>query len=550
MYKNFRQFTELNILQITDLMTIFVPNNIYKLIFITLMKKLLLSSMMLVAGIFAASAAEATIDYSAQGFSNQQSVDGTAYAIGESGINVTIAKGTGKTAPAYYTSGTSVRMYAGNTMTFTVPSGTTVTGISMTLRDYSYNTADDDSGYTVSAGTFTCDPKTNYTASWTGSVDGTDLVITLNNAANSAGKYPQLGVRTITVTYSAGAETKCATPKFTKKSGTFYEPVSVEMTCSTEGATIAYTITKDGAEYTKGIYSEAISLSEAGSYEVSAVALKDGLGNSDIATATYVIANPVEVSSISEFIMMGESDATPVYKWTFPVTVAAQMKGDGYGSTYVKDANGDFMYIYGKDVPAYNVGDVIPAGVQGEYQNYNGLYEMTYPDGETFAPATVNEGFTPAEVSASAVTADEVNHVVLLKGVTYSETTSGSSTTYAVADETGSVTVRYQSKWGVANATNGEKYDLLCAVAVYKDAIQVYPIEFKANGSVDALAADTAVRALEGAVEVNANGQVMVINAAGQVVANQTVNGQATIALAKGFYIVNAAGTVAKVIVK
>ena len=515
------------------------------------MKKLLLSSMMLVAGIFAASAAEATFDYSAQGYSNQQSVDGTANAIGESGINVTIAKGTGKTAPAYYTSGTSVRMYAGNTMTFTVPSGTTVTGISMTLRDYSYNTADDDSGYTASAGTFTCDPKTNYTASWTGSVEGTDLVITLNNATNSAGKYPQLGVRAITVTYSAGAETKCATPKFTKKSGTFYEPVSVEMTCSTEGATIAYTIRKDGAEYAKGTYSEAITLSEVGSYDVFAVAQKDGLENSDATAASYVIANPVEVSSISEFIMMGESDATPVYKWTFPVTVAAQMKGADYGSTYVVDANGDFMYIYGKDVPEYCVGDKIPAGVQGQYQNYNGLYEMTYPDGDTFAPASYKGIFTPAEISVNKVTADMVNHVVLLNGVTYSETTSGSSTTYAVADETGSVTVRYQSKWGVETATNGKKYDLLCAVAVYKDAIQVYPIEFdETEDGVGALAADTAVRALEGAVEVNANGQVMVINAAGQVVANQAVNGQATIALAKGFYIVNAAGTVAKVIVK
>ena len=79
------------------------------------MKKLLLSSLMLAAGIFAASAAEATIDFSQQGWSNEFEITAST-PIGDSGISVAFAMGEGKNTPKYYTSGTAVRMYSGNTM--------------------------------------------------------------------------------------------------------------------------------------------------------------------------------------------------------------------------------------------------------------------------------------------------------------------------------------------------------------------------------------------------------------------------------------------------
>ena len=110
------------------------------------MKKLLLSSLMLAAGIFAASAAEATIDFSQQGWSNESEITATT-PIGDSGISVAFAKGEGKSAPKYYNSGTAVRMYSGNTMTLAVPQGTTVTSIAMKLSSQTYNFADDNTGY-------------------------------------------------------------------------------------------------------------------------------------------------------------------------------------------------------------------------------------------------------------------------------------------------------------------------------------------------------------------------------------------------------------------
>ena len=100
---------------------------------------------MLAAGIFAASAAEATIDFSQQGWSNEFEITAST-PIGDSGISVAFAMGEGKNTPKYYTSGTAVRMYSGNTMTLAVPQGTTVTSIAMKLASQTYTFADDNTG--------------------------------------------------------------------------------------------------------------------------------------------------------------------------------------------------------------------------------------------------------------------------------------------------------------------------------------------------------------------------------------------------------------------
>lgn len=500
------------------------------------MKKILLSVLMLAAGMTAANAADAYISFPDQGWANQYDLDGQT--VNADQVAITFSVGAGQTTPKYYTSGTSVRLYAGNTISFAVPDGGTITKIDMELRDYSYNKADDDSGYTASSGTFTADPYDAYTASWEGSAQ--NVTITVNNEQNSAGKWPQFHIRAITIVYSAGVETECAAPRFSLDEGTYYTAQQVELTTSTADAKIMYAI-NGGAEQE---YNAPIELSEVGKYTISAYAMKDGLDNSATAEATYEIAAPIEVGSIDEFIMNGESDPEAVYKWTFPVTVTAQMSG----YLYVKDNNEGAMVIYGNDVPTYEVGDVIPAGIVGEYANFNGLYEMQYPEASSFGEATENVEVSYPRMTPGEITDADMNKVIYIVNSVYTDNDNGKT----MSDASGSINVYYQSRWEVESGVSGQEYDLLCAVAVYKDAVQVYPIEWlDAGAGVEGIEAEAAqVVALDGAVRVNADGNVQIYNAAGQLVASEMVEGSAEINVPAGFYIVRAADTVCKVIVR
>lgn len=498
------------------------------------------------------SAATSTLDYAALGYEATTDLDGQTLTTAE-GVSVTLAKDAGTTTPKYYTSG-SARCYAGNTITVAAPEGGTISQIDFVLAAETYNMADNDDAYTASSGTFTADPAEARTAQWTGA-DG-NVTISINNAKNAAGKYPQFRICSITVQYIGGAvapPTKCATPKFSVAEGTFYSPVNVELSTTTEGATIVYTL-DGGAETT---YTEAIAISAVGTHTLTAYAKADGLDNSDTATATYVIAAPVEVGSIDEFIMEGESQASTsvVYKWTFPVTVVKQMPA----YTYVKDNAGAAMLIYGNKVPTYNVGDVIPAGIQGSFVNYNGLYEMSYPDETTFAVATSKVSVPDNVMKPGDITAADMNQVVYLDNVTLT-----------VADKTfaadgGSIPYYTQKGWTDVVVPADGVYDVIAAVAIYQKGenpatIQVYPIEFKdaacvpnPEGGVSAIAAANGIHATANgiAVSVNAAAKVNVFNAAGQLVKSANVAaGESTVNVPAGFYLVKVANTVAKVVVR
>ena len=81
-----------------------------------------------------------------------------------------------------------------------------------------------------------------------------------------------------------------ATPTFTPAEGEYTEAQSVTIACETEGATVYYTL--DGTDPTENstVYTEAIAISETTT--VKAFAAKEGMNNSEIASATYTINTP------------------------------------------------------------------------------------------------------------------------------------------------------------------------------------------------------------------------------------------------------------------
>ena len=125
-------------------------------------------------------AADVTIMYNGK-YNNQESLDGVP--VTEGAVTITFAKGTGSTAPAYYTVGTGARTYGGNIIT--VDAGTN--SITKIAFDFSQNSKD----YTVDEGAYS---KTN--KEWTGSAS-TVVFTTESGSGHNR-------IRSITVTYEAG----------------------------------------------------------------------------------------------------------------------------------------------------------------------------------------------------------------------------------------------------------------------------------------------------------------------------------------------------------
>ena len=339
-------------------------------------------------------------------------------------------------------------------------------------------------------------------------------------------------------------------PVFSLESGTYFGAQKVQIVSQDKDATIVYTI-NGGAEQT---YSAPIELTEADEYTIVAYAKKNGMTDSEKVTKTYVISDYLGCESIDDFKFQAESEAEgTVFEWNFPVIVTAQMPG----YTYVKDEAGDAMLIYYYDVPTYKQGDVIPAGVCVTWAPYDGLEEVK-PLPETMLPATGNVVANPIVMTAGEIERGDMNKVVYLDNVTYVETKSGNSTTRTAEDASGSIIVWMQSGWEVSTPASGTEVDLIAAVAVHNEDLQVFPIEFRdaseePAGVEGVVAGNTVVMTnADGVVVVAAEAaEVSVYTAAGQLVAAENVAaGESVINVPAGFYIVKAGDTVAKVIVK
>ena len=96
-----------------------------------------------------------------------------------------------------------------------------------------------------------------------------------------------------------------ATPTFNPAQGEYTEAQNVTITCETEGATIHYTT--DGTEPTaeSPVYSEAIAVGET--MTIKAIAMKEGMANSAIASATYTINIPQPVEGTT-FVKVTAAD--------------------------------------------------------------------------------------------------------------------------------------------------------------------------------------------------------------------------------------------------
>lgn len=272
----------------------------------------------------------------------------------------------------------------------------------------------------------------------------------------------------IVIDYTPATSSVVATPAFSVLSGRYTKAQNVEITCTTEGATIYYTL--DGSDPTESEtakeYTAPIEINTTTT--LKAVAMDADANFSAVASATYTL--PIEVADIAAFNATTKDDFVKI---TGTISI---IFSDGNSSVYAQDESGSMLiydYNYVKTEGLTN-GKTL-TGLVGTRGDYNGP-QMT----DVIAPA-LGEG-TPVEPAVvSEVTADDLHKFVKLENVQFTETCDLSS-----RGDQGTLTsdlLVYNGLYNVnlGTAIQGKNYDIEGFVSVFKGTAQLYPISLEIN---------------------------------------------------------------------
>lgn len=418
----------------------------------------MLSILSLFAFALVANAAEVTFDLTS-GYTNAQEVT----SVSSDGVTLTFDKGTNSNAPAWYEKGTAVRLYGGSTLTVSSTVGK-VTSVVFTFSATS-NTLSSTAAATVDNGSYS---ESGTTGTWT--LSATNATIKRGGTSGHA--------RIKKVVVTVVSDGSLAAPTFSVAGGTYYQAKTVEIANANGSGKVYYTTNGDDPTAESTEYTVPIEITATTTLKAVVV---DGEKKSDITSATYTIAAPVEVANIAEYLTKEDN---AVVKFTNPVTAFYQ---NGI-YLYVKDETGEAL-IYGSVGQTYENGDVIPAGFFGTKKYYNGIYELdaAVSDGSFKASTEKVTPIVAAEKKLADITAANVHQYVFLKGVTYDATNK------KFTDADGGELAVYNRFNGITLPVAGE-YDVYGIVSVFQkttddpQTIQLYPTEFVSKKTVASVA--------------------------------------------------------------
>ena len=196
-----------------------------------LLKTFLLACLFSIVGGGMAWAESETLDFSSKDFNLSNAQPMTSWSPGkEYNVSVSFNKGESSTAPAYYTSGTAVRVYSGSNFVVTAPAGKILTSIEIT-----FGTSDGNNTITVSTGSL----SENI---WTFSESTNTVIFTIGKNAAGENKGNRR-IKALTITYE-NATLKQAGLSFGEPAPSFLVSLEREFTAPTlsnpNGLTVTY----------------------------------------------------------------------------------------------------------------------------------------------------------------------------------------------------------------------------------------------------------------------------------------------------------------------
>lgn len=313
-------------------------------------------------------------------------------------------------------------------------------------------------GYTLTKMVFTKGSNWNC-ATETGTLSGQTWTGAANSVAFTFGGRTDF--KAVQVTYEDESAISVLAPTIAPEVEFFAGKLAVTLNCETPGATIHYTLDETDPTAASTVYSEPFEINATTT--VKAIAFKDGAG-STIVERSYTM---LEQSTCAEVAAMSNNKNAALGQVT--VTYASE---DGK-YIYLADASGVLLLYYSTGNYGLKAGDVVK-GLIGKVSIYNKLVEFV-PSVEA-AGLEVTAGTAPAPtVFTAAPTANDMNKVIRLNGV---KVAAGEFKTSSVSNldlTIGSETLPLRNAFKYAQVFEAEKtYNVVGAVAVYNDAVQVY----------------------------------------------------------------------------
>ena len=257
-------------------------------------------------------------------------------------------------------------------------------------------------------------------------------------------------------------------PVISEPSNSYINPITVTLTCATEGATIYYTTDGTTPDETSMQYYNPFVIDST--CTLKARAFKGGMDPSNVAFAEYTF--PTAVANIAEFKAAGALTAG-----TYRITGSVTFVYRNGRRIFIEDATGGLL-VYDNTTPVvtrtYNEGDVISGGIVGTYSLYNGLNELI-PVADwaaAFGTATV----APVLVDIQQLTtnfAEYESRLVRINNVTFPdglEFTTDEATEVVLTDETGSAMFRNQFKTLDTTLAAGANADVMGFASIYMPA--------------------------------------------------------------------------------
>ena len=256
-----------------------------------------------------------------------------------------------------------------------------------------------------------------------------------------------------------------ANPVINPGSCTFTGSQQITLTCETEGAQILYAI-GEGAYQN---YTAPFTITE--SCTIKAKATLNGQESSEV-TATY--KKRAEVSTIAAANALDNKTDFVFYG---PAVVTYQ----NGSNLWIKDNTGCGL-IYGNQVPTIAEGATLAEGWEAQtYLYHTMVHEFRYPNYVEADPDEPIQTITATEYTRDALTTDNINERVIIKGLTLVEETDTEVENYArylynIVE--GDTLVLYKFTEGVTYPAieEGKTYDVEAMVSYFGNKVQLLPI--------------------------------------------------------------------------